>query len=151
MSRIGGHSIVLKGKVQQPRPQRSANGRGIGSLPKPRGVPPMTRSGSLIGMVHGVSASSLSWPVGRRRIDRGHLAQRRLPRPRPAIQGPQAGEYGEKARIDGEINDDLGHRVAPCTNFIGNTMTREAGQAMPPASRRQVAHCHCHCGVDSAA
>ena len=58
MSRVGGQSIVLKGKIQQPRPQRPANRRSFGSLPKPRGVPPMTRFGPLIGMVHIVSASS---------------------------------------------------------------------------------------------
>jgi hypothetical protein len=38
MSRVGGHSVVLKRQVQQPCPQGAANRSTFGSLPKPHGA-----------------------------------------------------------------------------------------------------------------
>jgi hypothetical protein len=47
MPRVGGHSVVLKGKVQQPLSQWAASESGFRRLPEVRGVPLMARNRSV--------------------------------------------------------------------------------------------------------
>ena len=70
-SSLSSPTVANRNLSRSGRSGRKERRKLIALEPARRWMPPMTRFGSLMGIVHGVSASSLSWPVGRRRIGRG--------------------------------------------------------------------------------